>query len=110
MLRYLFLHRRTFTVALRFVRPGVRVQLRATKPEILAERRDTLGAHLRRRLRELGMTRADAATILGADYKTLMWWELDEREPFAHCYPAIVNFLGFEPWPRPITPGDHLKV
>jgi DNA-binding XRE family transcriptional regulator len=56
------------------------------------------------------MTRAEAAGVLGADYKTLMWWELDEREPFVHCYPAIVSFLGHDPWPQPVTLGDHLTA
>lgn len=35
------------------------------------------------------------------DEKTLMWWERDEREPYVSAYPAIIAFLGYEPWPEP---------
>lgn len=69
---------------------------------------DSLGARLRRRRRELGLRRMDAATLLGADPKSLMFWERDERMPFVSGYPAIIAFLGFEPWPEPATLAEAL--
>lgn len=39
-----------------------------------------------------------------------MWWERDEREPFVSAYPAIIQFLGYEPWPEPTTLAEALKV
>jgi len=37
-----------------------------------------------------------------------MWWERDEREPAIRFYPAIVAFLGYEPWPKPRTLPEAL--
>ena len=41
------------------------------------------------------------AALLAVDPKTLMWWERDGRLPVVSAYPAIVLFLGREPWPKP---------
>jgi hypothetical protein len=37
-----------------------------------------------------------------------MWWERDEREPAINFYPAIITFLGYEPWPEPQTLAEAL--
>jgi hypothetical protein len=58
--------------------PGVEAVLRALKPETVAEQGDTPGAQLRRRRREGGHRRIDAARL---DPKSLLWWERDAREP-----------------------------
>lgn len=69
---------------------------------------DNLGARLQRRRFELGLRRIDAAAQMGVDEKTLMWWERSEREPFVNAYPAIIEFLGYEPWEEPRTLGEAL--
>jgi transcriptional regulator with XRE-family HTH domain len=63
---------------------------------------------LRRRRHELRLRRVDVAAMLGCDWKSLMWWEQDARAPFARSYPAIVQFLGREPWPVPTTLSERL--
>jgi len=67
-----------------------------------------LGAKLEMRRRELGLTQAEAARELGCDAKTLMWWERNERPPYVSAYPAIVAFLGYQPWEEPATLADAL--
>lgn len=52
----------------------------------------------------------DAATVAGVDPKTWMWWERDERAPYVHQYPAIIQYLGYEPWPEPDTLGEKLSA
>lgn len=84
--------------------------LTARKPELAIEDGDTLGARLLRRRRELRLRRADAAAIIGIDAKSLMWWERDVRPPGDRFYPALIRYLGFEPWPEPVTLGDRLKA
>lgn len=37
-----------------------------------------------------------------------MRWERDEREPSVEAFPGIIDFLGYEPWPFPVTLGDAL--
>lgn len=48
------------------------------------------------------------AAQLGCDEKSLLWWERDEREPAMKFYPAIIVFLGGEPWPKPETIPERL--
>lgn len=50
----------------------------------------------------------DAAAIACVDPKTWMWWEHDEREPYVHQYPAIIRYLGYEPWSEPHALTDKL--
>lgn len=69
---------------------------------------DSLGARLQRRRFELGLRRIDAAEELSVDEKTLMWWEQGAREPFVSAYPAIIAFLGYEPWDEALTLGEAL--
>jgi transcriptional regulator with XRE-family HTH domain len=47
---------------------------------------------------------------MGVSYKTLMWWEQDDHPPFANKYPAIIEFLGYEPWTEPTTLAEKLRA
>uniref|UniRef100_UPI0025E41CE7 helix-turn-helix domain-containing protein n=1 Tax=Phenylobacterium sp. TaxID=1871053 RepID=UPI0025E41CE7 len=67
-----------------------------------------MGAHLRRKRRELGLQQSEAAQLLGVAPKTLMWWERDERPPVVSAYPAIIGYLGYEPWPLSDTLAQAL--
>jgi transcriptional regulator with XRE-family HTH domain len=89
---------------------GIPVTLRARKPEVQALEGDTLGRQLRRRRRDLNLRRIDVALLLGCDEKSLLWWERDVREPMVSFYPAIIRFLGSEPWPVPTTLPERLKA
>jgi hypothetical protein len=91
-----------------FLMPGVEAALRAPKPEFGAEQGDALGAQLRRRRRELGHRRIDAAQVIGTSCKSIMWWEHNERQPLDRSWPAIIAYLGREPWPEPRTLGARL--
>lgn len=71
---------------------------------------DTLGTQLRRRRHELGLRQSDAASAIGTNPKSYMWWERDERLPFVHFYPGIIRFLGYEPWPEPTTLAEALRA
>jgi len=88
--------------------PGVEAVLRALKPETVAEQGDTLGAQLRRRRRELGHRRIDAARLIGIDPKSLLWWERDAREPLERAWPSIIAYLGREPWRRQEVLAERL--
>ena len=77
---------------------SVRVRLHAAKPEHLPLCGGSLGAQLRRRRRELGLRRVDAAPLLGVAQETLGNWERERTEPEDRLYPAIIQYLGREPW------------
>jgi transcriptional regulator with XRE-family HTH domain len=87
---------------------GVPVRLSAHRPEFLRLNGDSLGTQLRRRRLEFGLCQVQAAKLLGFDPKSFMWWERDARIPIVSAYPAIIAFLGREPWPQPQTLGQAL--
>ena len=58
----------------------------------------------------MGHRRVDAARIIGASWKSLMWWERNEREPLDRFWPAIIGYLGCEPWPEARTLGERLAA
>jgi DNA-binding XRE family transcriptional regulator len=45
---------------------------------------------------------------MGVSWKSLMWWERNEVEPGPSFYPALIGFLGYEPWPEPQTLAEAL--
>ena len=91
-----------------FLMPGVEAALRALKPQMATEQGEALGALLLRRRRELGHRRVDAAKIIGTSWKSLMWWERNERVPSDRFWPAIIAYLGREPWSEPQGLGERL--
>jgi magnesium chelatase family protein len=91
-----------------FLMPAVPVPLSAQKPEIRALEGDTLGQMLRRRRVERGLWLKDAAEEMGIGLFTLIKWEKQSSQPDSRYYPAIIAFLGYEPWPEPKTPGEML--
>ena len=88
--------------------PGVRYALKAIRDGSQLPENPTLGQRLRFRRLELRLLQKEAAVQVGVDPKTWMWWEADQREPCVYRYPAIIDFLGREPWPAPRTFSDQL--
>jgi transcriptional regulator with XRE-family HTH domain len=90
--------------------PGVSASLRAPKPEVAALRRNTLGTKLKRRRLEQGLRQKDVAPRLGITHATLVNWERDQTAPDVARYPAIITFLGFEPWPEANAFAEKLRA
>lgn len=85
------------------------MSLTAIKPEILADREgDTLGDHLRRTRRARGLRQIDVALLLGVDEHSIVGWEKGAKHPNIRMYPAILSFLGYEPWPVPTSLPERL--
>jgi DNA-binding XRE family transcriptional regulator len=77
-----------------FLLPGIRVVLRATKPEIRCEQGDPLPVQLRARRRKLDLSIGEAATVVGVTRWTFGLWESGQRRPQARYRKAIAAFLG----------------
>jgi hypothetical protein len=45
---------------------------------------------------------------LGANEWSVIGWERKGRKPSVEHYPAIIRFLGYEPWPEPRTLAEAL--
>ena len=90
--------------------PGVTASFTGRRPEIEAAEPATLGGQLLRRRRELGHRRVDAVQSMGISWKSLMWWERNEREPLDRFWPTIITYLGREPWSPPDSLSEQLQA
>src|SRR6185312_15956348 len=68
----------------------------------------TLGEHLLKRRMEQGLTQAQVGQELGTDEWTVGNWEKDRTFPAVRYFPAIFRFLGYDPFPEPITLSEKL--
>lgn len=77
--------------------PGIRVALRATRPELSCEQGDPLPAQLHACRRRLGLTTAEAAALVGVTQWTFGLWENARQQPSASNRRAIAKFLERKP-------------
>jgi len=92
-----------------FLMEGVRVTLKAEKPEMIPLRADTLGAKLKRHRLERGLRQIDVARELGVNHHSVIDWE-NGKEPTDRQFPAIIRFLGYEPWSEPLSLSQRLRA
>ena len=93
-----------------FLLPVMPKTFRAYKPEVAAIQGDTLGAHLRRKRRTLGLNRKEAACSMSVSEEALMKWETGLCEPHVRLFPKLISFIGYEPWEQPVTLGEKLQA
>jgi DNA-binding XRE family transcriptional regulator len=70
----------------------------------------TLGEHLRKRRMDLGLTQRRVAKMLGANPWTYLLWEHDWTRPRPRFVPAIIQFLGYDPFPKGVTFPERLRA
>ena len=63
------------------------------------DEKSPLGQHIRRRRYELDEMQKDAAKAIGVTPETIWNWENGRSEPFTIYYPAIIQYLGYNPIP-----------
>jgi magnesium chelatase family protein len=90
--------------------PGIRMTVSTPKPEVAALNAGTLGAKLKRRRLELGLRQIEAAERMGISEHTIVHWERGTTKPEITRYPAIISFLGHEPWPEPTSYAAKLTA
>ncbi|HXU99604.1 MAG TPA: helix-turn-helix transcriptional regulator [Caulobacteraceae bacterium] len=69
-----------------------------------------IGAMVRRRRMELGLTLESAAKLMGANPWTVLHWEHNHHAPACRFFPSLIRFLGREPWPEPTTIAARLRA
>jgi transcriptional regulator with XRE-family HTH domain len=79
-------------------------------PKVEVHMQAPLGQCLRDRRKELGLSQVQAAESIGVNAWTWLSWENDRRTPNDRYYPALIKFLGYEPWPSPSTTGERLRA
>jgi DNA-binding XRE family transcriptional regulator len=83
--------------------PLVRFRLKCPRPKAYSENPQTLGGHFKKRRLELGLTQKQAAERLAINPSTVLNWETGRRAPAIRSMPAILGFLGYDPFPPPAT-------
>jgi transcriptional regulator with XRE-family HTH domain len=84
------------------------VTLKALRPKDFADSPQSLGQHLKRRRRELGLLQREAAEQMGILKDTYGNWENGKTEPVAAHFQPVVTFLGYDPSPEARTLAERL--
>jgi transcriptional regulator with XRE-family HTH domain len=88
--------------------PLIRFRLKCPRPKAYPENPQTLGGHFKKRRLELGLTQKQAAERLAINPSTVLNWETGRTVPPIRSMPAILTFLGYDPFPAPTSVGERL--
>ena len=83
---------------------------KALRAKDYSQNPQTLGQHLKKRRRQLGLLQREAAEMMGVSTDTVVNWEKDKTEPVAAQFRPIVAFLGYDPTPEAQTLADRLEA
>jgi transcriptional regulator with XRE-family HTH domain len=84
--------------------------LKALRAKDYSENPHTLGEHLKKRRRELGLLQREAAARMGIGVETYANWEKRKTEPVASQFRPVAAFLGYDPTPAPSTLAARLQA
>ena len=85
-----------------------RLTVKAQKLKDSSEEPQTLGEHLKKRRRELGLLQREAAERMSVSAETVSNWENGKTEPITSRFRPVVDFLGYDPTPPPATLAERL--
>ena len=68
----------------------------------------TIGEHLLKKRLENGLFQKDVAKSIRVAIYTIIGWEKGSSMPEVRYYPAIFEFLGYDPFPEPKTLGEKI--
>ena len=63
---------------------------------------------MRKKRLKLGLIQKEVAKLLGVNTWTILNWEKGRTEPPITSMPAVLEFLGYGPFPEPTTLPQHL--
>lgn len=84
------------------------IRLKASRPAPFPQAPQTLGDHIKRRRLALRLTQKEAAKLLAAGAYTVLNWEKNKAAPPIRAIPAILRFLGYDPFPPPNSLAERL--
>lgn len=89
---------------------GVPVILKSLRKKDYSEAPKTLGEHLKKRRRELGLLQREAAKRMGILTETYLNWEKGHTQPVASQFRPVFAFLGYDPSPAPRSLAERLEA
>ena len=69
---------------------------------------EKIGDHLRKARVERGLEQKDLANILGVTESCIWLWENHRSAPPVPRCKGVIDFLGYDPFPKPETFSEHL--
>ena len=60
-----------------------------------------IGDHIRRHRLDLGLSQRQVGLRIGVNAWTILDWETREMRPSTRYIPAVLHFLGYDPFPPP---------
>ena len=88
----------------------VPMTVKTPKPKNYSDTPQTLGQHLKKRRKELGLFQREVAAQMGIGTETYANWEKGNTKPVAAQFRPIVAFLGYDPSPTPKTLAERLQA
>jgi transcriptional regulator with XRE-family HTH domain len=82
----------------------------ATPPFRFPTELNTIGDHIRRRRLEMKLLQREVAEQIGVDKTSVFNWEAGVSEPSFRLMPAIIRFLGYNPFPPAERMTDRLVL
>jgi transcriptional regulator with XRE-family HTH domain len=79
------------------------------KPKDYADQPGSLGEHLKRRRRQLGLLQREVAKLIGCHQDTYINWEKDRTQPVASRFRPVIELLGYDPSPAPLAERVQAK-
>lgn len=61
----------------------------------------TIGEHVKRRRLKYKLSQVEAARALEVNASTILNWEKGRTDPPIEAMPTLIEFLGYDPFPRP---------
>lgn len=84
--------------------------LKAQRSRDYSEAPQTLGQHLKKRRRELGLLQREAAAQIGVSAGTVANWENGKTEPVTTQYRPVAKFLGYDPTREPTSLAERVQA
>lgn len=69
---------------------------------------ERIGDHLRKARIERGLEQKDVARMLGVSGTCVWWWENHRYGPPVSRCKGVIDFLGYDPFPKPATFAERL--
>lgn len=84
--------------------------LKALRKKDYSEAPQTLGEHLKKRRKELGLLQREAGERMGVTKETVANWEKDRTKPVPSQFKPVVAFLGYDPTPAPTSLAERFEA
>lgn len=84
--------------------------VKSPKPKDYSEAPQSLGEHLKKRRRELGLLQREAGERMGVSAETVSNWEIGKTKPAPSQFKPVAGFLGYDPAPEPTTLAERFEA